>query len=305
VSVFGGYLKADDVQSILLNMDEVVRGDLPGKLLNEGYVGTVCTASLVILFLSIMIKFVVDSLGGYDFNTLKRCLFRMIILGSLISPVIYPELAKMYLNFFNLMMDYIGNSKLEEIRSAMFDLYREGFKDGNAGTKKLFGFLPFKVTPLPTYIAVFVYLLFVISMYEILAMPVLLCCLTIGLVPILLAFSPLFEDMKGKVFELLFGLGVVYPAVLFGISTFLPVSIGLVMELLMEENMILLTVITLSYSLVIAYSLPVIGYISGLNFLSDFRVIFPITWGEYIIFKPISFVMSQARGKSQGKKGGK
>jgi hypothetical protein len=304
------FLKPAQVQKLLLDMDNVIEGDLPDKMFGSNsyginYVGDICTASLGILFLCLMIKFVIDCLGGYDFNILKKYLFRMMILGVIISPVFYPILAKIYINFFHTMMEYIGNNKLEEIREAMFKLFHDGFKDGEAGMKKLFGFLPIKTTPLPTYLAMLIYLLFIISMYEILAIPVLLCCITIALVPIMLAFSPFFEDMKEKMAMMLFGTGVVYPAVLFGLSTFLPISITIAVDLLMKENMILLTVITLAYSLVIAYSLPVIGYISGMSFLSELRVIFPVTWLEYIIFKPIGFAIAQAREKPQGKKGGK
>ena len=93
-------LRASQVQEILLDMNNVVKGELPDKMINNNYLGDLCTASLGILFLCLMIKFVIDSLGGYDFNTLKKCLFRMMILGAIISPVIYPVLAKIYINFF-------------------------------------------------------------------------------------------------------------------------------------------------------------------------------------------------------------
>jgi hypothetical protein len=293
-------LTPSQIQAILLDMNKVLSRDLPGNVVSK-CLSEICFAALVILFLSIMIRFIIDCISnGYSINVLKKYLLSMVLLGVILTPLVYKKLALLYIDLFNAMMEYIGYYRLEEIQGRMLRFFRSYFDDGNAGVKKLFGWLPIRVVPLDTMLAQAAFMLFVISMYELFAIPILLCCLAIGMSPVLIALSPVLSDLKSKMWEMLFGIAIVFPAVFFGISTFLPISIDLVGRLLLQENMMLLTIICLCYCFVIAYTLPMVGYISGMSFLSEMRVIFPATWIEYLFLKPVLFLLSAGK-----KKGGK
>jgi hypothetical protein len=260
-----------------------------------------CKSAMAILFLCIMIRFLIDIIeNGYSFNLLKRMIIQMIILGAIISPIVYPSFAKLYSNLYEIMMNHIGMSEIDSLRDAMKEFYNKIFDEGEAGVIK-FGFIKIETTPINLLVPILVFMLFLISMYEIIMLPTILMCITIALTPFLFAFSPLFKDKIDKFVQLFTGLAFIYPLVLFGIATMLPVSITLLGNLLTKDNANLLMIFSLAYSLIIAYSLPLIGYMSGLTFISEARIIFPVTWAEYLIIKPIMFGFFQARKIVRGK----
>ena len=275
--------------SVMLNPD--------GRFMREG-LANICGAAMIILFFCLLVKFVVDILNsGYSFDLFTRYFLQMMILGAIISPFTFPALAGIYVNFFEAMMRYIGAKEIDELRSAMLAFF-EHFAYEESLVRRLFAFVTgIELLPVKLWLPMAAYSLFIISVYLIFMLPIVLCFITLLLAPILLALSPLFTDMITKLCSFLFGLGVVYPVILFGLGTFLPVSITIISELLLEENMILLFVISTAYAFVIAYSLPVIGYLSGLSFISELRVIFPAAWFEYVFCRPVAVVMKTIRRK--------
>jgi len=284
----------------LLEMDTNINTSLPGWILKEeGIIAEICTAALGILFLCLSIKFVIDCIeNGYSFKTLKKYLYPMIFLGAFISSPVYSGLIhNIYFPIYDTMMTHIGYSQLGAIQDAMLGFFMDAFDDGDSAIKKIFAFIGLDYMPLKMIFPMLAYVLFILTVYMLFALPTFLSALAITIAPLMLAFSPLFSDMISKTFNMFIGFGIIFPLVFFCIGSFLPVSISAVSELLLTENMLLLTVISLCYSYVMAYSLVAIGYLSGLSFISELRILFPVTWIEYIIFRPISLMIRMKRSK--------
>jgi hypothetical protein len=265
------------------------------EMLNETIttIGDFCSYAMVILFLCIMIRFVIDMLeNGYSLNLLKKMFIQMMILGVLVSPIFYPFVARLYTDIYTIMMNHIGMSQIDNLRDAIEEFYNMVFDNGEAGVINFF-FIKIEYTPLNLIVPSLMFMLFLISMYEVIMLPTIFMCIAIAIAPFLLALSPLFKDKLDKFVEIFTGLAFIYPLVLYSMSTFLPVPVSLLGELAMENNTNLLMIFSLAYSIVIAYSLPLIGYISGLSFISEARVIFPITWAEYVLLKPVMFAFNE------------
>jgi uncharacterized membrane protein YgcG len=290
-------------KDFVLQMDSFIDDNALDTIINN--VGDFCTAACAILFICIMIKFVKSLLNeGYSINLLKRMLLQMAILGAIVSPLIYPLIAGIYRDIFRAFMDNIGNSELKNLRQAMWDYYNSCFKDGEIGVKKLFGIIEIQTSPIEVLVATAAYILFIISMYEVMAIPNLFACLTICVTPILIAASPLFEDMIGKVATLLVGFAVIFPLILFGLQLFLCPMLTLITDLLMKENMTLLLIYSLTFSLFIPLVLQIFSYISGLSFVESLTLAFPIAWIMYFIVTPVKKLINLSLEKND-KKGSK
>jgi hypothetical protein len=287
-------------KDFVLQMDTLIKADALDTAISR--VGDFCTAALFILFLCSMIKFVKSLLNeGYSINLLKRMILQFAILGVIVSPLVYPHIAGIYKNIFLALMNEIGNSELENLRQAMWDFYNSCFKDGEVGVKKLFGIIEIQTSPIEVLMATAAYILFIISMYEVMAIPNLFACLTIFIVPILIAASPLFEDMLEKVATLLVGFAIIFPLILFGLQTFLCPMLTLITDFLMEENMTLLLIYSLTFSMFIPMVLQIFSYISGLSFMEDLMLAFPMTWAIYLTVKPVQWFIRLSQEKN-GKK---
>jgi len=291
----------DGIKDLILEMKPLIKETALEDIIKNSSsngLNDICIAACAIVFICITIKFVVSLVNeGYSLNLLKRMLLQMAILGVIVSPPVYKAIAGIYKEIFTLFMDTIGNSEIENLRQAMYDFFDSGFKDGDIGVKKLFGIIEIETTPLEILVAVAAYILFLVSMYELMAIPTFFACLTIYIVPILIAASPLFEDMLGKVANLLVGWAIIFPVFLFGLQTFLCPFMTLVGDLLLKENMTLLLIYSLTFAAFIPSVLEMFGNISGLSFVGSLSLAFPITWITSVIVKPIQAVIKLSQNK--------
>lgn len=285
-------------------LDGMVSKDLPKLFLESDIFDYICGASLLILFITLLIQFFSKIVSeGYSFSLAKKLLLQCLILVAIINPLTYKALIGIYIDISLIMLEALGESEFNALRTTVVDLYSRMYDNGPKGIALIFGlFNP--LTTINVILPSAFFILFLLSIYQVLIFPVVLITFVVALIPLMLAFYPIDNGMIRKVADLLFGIGILFPAVLSGLSGLLVVPLALVTGYLESGSLKLLSCVCLAFSVVIAYSLPLIGYISNINFLKEFRMMFPVTWLEYVCTKGFSFLKgaSKVGGKKRGRK---
>jgi hypothetical protein len=287
-------MAVSDIYLAMQNLDGMIKKNLPRTFLElkSNYatgdlspIDVICLASLAIVFAGIMIKFFADIVNeGYSSNLLSDTVLKMILFAVFINPVFYKIFAGFYVDMSSLFFNDLANSQFLIVRDKLFEMYNGLYGQGQSGIARIFAFFDVN-THIWTFVSSMCFLLFAIAMYEILTLPQILTVFIIAVAPLMIAFEPICKGMIRKLVNMIFGIGIIFPVVLFVMGCFLPTSIVLVSELLQNDSMQLLAIVCIAYSFVIAYSLPLIGYITGFSAIGEFRVLFPIAWFEFFTTK--------------------
>jgi len=289
----------EELYQIMQNVDGILSRDLPRNFLEKsGYfaklsenpVDIICYSALAILFLSLMIKLFADIVNkGYSFSLIMDMIPKMLIFAAIINPVTYKALMSIFVGISTLFYENLAIKPFVEIRIQLSQLYQSLYENGVGETQKIF--FTFVNAPLWMVFAHTCFLLFILSVYQITIFPQLFFVFIIAIAPIMIALEPVFQGMLKKLCIMIFGVVILFSVVLFAVGTILPTPLLLISELVKKESLVLLAVVTFSCSLIMAYSLPLFAYISGFKAVSEFRILFPITWIEWLCTKPLSLIL--------------